>query len=429
MPAVPPPDTGPAPNPQRGPARYLIGRYRLDRPLGRGAMGTIWSAYDESLDRWVAIKEVTAPPGTPTSEAQQVAARATREARAIASIADPHVVTVFDLLDVSGTPAIVMELLDAKSVAELLTELGPLGESAAATIGFAVTSALMAAHAAGVTHRDVKPGNVLLCRDGRVKLTDFGIARSTWEHTLTATGLLLGSPAYISPEVAAGEAASAASDAWGLGALLYACVEGVPPFDAGDPLRTLTSVVQDPVPRPRHAGRLTALIGSLMQKDPRRRMPLAHVHRILFSLADDPTAARLVTRAWGSLLVPGSRSRRPRPRPTMHDDAQRRASLAQSRRAVPPVQRVEQSDGGTAPAPAPAGDAPALPPPPWAAGSSASLRALPAQGVGGSRSNSTRLLAVGIAVAALAAGFFGARLVAGPSDHSAPPALTAITPG
>lgn len=391
-------------------------------------MGTVWEAHDEWLDRWVAIKRVTAPSSLPRSELDQIRTRAFREARAIASVADPHVVTVHDLLEDADGPAIVMELLESVSIAEVLSNGGPLTESQTVCIGIAVTSALMAAHGAGVTHRDVKPGNVLLCRDGRVKLTDFGIARSAAEQTLTATGLLLGSPAYIAPEVASGKPATPSADIWGLGALLFACLEGRPPYDAGDPLRTLTAVVQDPVPPFPHAGRLTALLGSLLQKDPRRRMALGHAHRLLSSLNTDPTGGSMVVRVWGSPAIPGHTSRRrPTDRPGQRPPPQQRpaaqyASGPQPRPPNPPAPRpapqpppIPRRDQTSAPArPAPAREE--LPPPPWATGavgstSAAELAPLPTRLEPRivPRSRRTKALAVTLAVVLGLAGFLGAR--------------------
>ena len=190
----------------------------------------------------------------PASEVDQLAQRTMREARAVASVSDPHVVTIFDMLSLPHGPAIVMELLTARSLSEILNVDGPMTDSDAATVGLSVASGLLAAHSAGITHRDVKPGNVLICADGRIKLTDFGIARSTGEQSITATGLLLGSPAYISPEVASGRPANAQSDAWGLGAMLFACVQGVPPFDKGTALATLTRWSRTRCPRTRSQG-------------------------------------------------------------------------------------------------------------------------------------------------------------------------------
>ena len=274
--------------------RTIAGRYRLDRILGTGSMGTVWAASDEVLRRRVAIKEIYLPAGAGHHEAALLRERTLREARAIAALSHPNVITLYDILTLPSGPVIVMEMLAARSLGEVLKEVGPLTIGQAATVGLAVASGLSAAHAAGITHRDVKPGNVLIGGDGRIKLTDFGIARSADENPLTATGLLLGSPAYIAPEVASGETAGPPADAWGLGALLFACVEGMPPYDRGSPVATLMAVVSDPVPVPEHAGPLTPLIRGLMVKEPIQRLNLRQARAGLRPLADDPVETRLV---------------------------------------------------------------------------------------------------------------------------------------
>jgi len=271
----------------------LAGRYRLDSVIGRGSMGTVWAATDQVLQRHVAIKEIDFPPGTPAGERRQLEERTLREARAIAALSNPYVITLFDILTVPTGPVIVMELLHARSLADILRRVGRLPDGQAATIGVAVASGLLAAHAAGITHRDVKPANVLICDDGRIKLTDFGIARSSAENTMTATGLLLGSPAYIAPEVAGGTSAGPVSDAWSLGGLLFACVEGRPPFDQGTAIATLTSVVKDPVPPHPYAGRLGAVVSGLLVKTPQLRMRIDKALQIMRGIADDPSGTYL----------------------------------------------------------------------------------------------------------------------------------------
>ncbi|MDQ3760550.1 MAG: serine/threonine protein kinase [Actinomycetota bacterium] len=243
-------------------------------------MGTVWSAHDEVLGRLVAIKEVLLPPGIPDAEADALRERSLREARAIAALSHPNVVTLYDVAREGAAPFVVMELVASRSLAELLLD-GALPPQRVVSIGAAVAAALQAAHAAGITHRDVKPGNVLVAHDGRIKLTDFGIARNTADQTLTATGLMLGSPAYIAPEIASGGPVNPASDLWGLGATLFAAVEGRPPYDAGTPMATVASVVQDEVPRPSCSGPLAEVISGLMVKDPARRMPLSRVRQLL----------------------------------------------------------------------------------------------------------------------------------------------------
>ncbi len=265
--------TNPAP-------RLVAGRYRLGAVLGRGTMGTVWSAHDEVLGRAVAVKEVLLAPGIPDGEADALRERTLREARTIAALSHPNVVTLYDVAREDAAPFVVMELVASRSLAELLQE-GPLPPRRVIAVGAAVAAALQAAHAAGITHRDVKPGNVLMAHDGRIKLTDFGIARNPADQTLTATGLMLGSPAYIAPEIASGGPVNPAADLWGLGATLFAAVEGRPPYDAGTAMATVASVVQDEVPQPSCSGPLAEVINGLMIKDPTRRMPLSQVRRLL----------------------------------------------------------------------------------------------------------------------------------------------------
>ncbi|MGH3753076.1 MAG: serine/threonine-protein kinase [Pseudonocardiaceae bacterium] len=260
--------------------RLVAGRYRLGEVLGRGTMGTVWSAHDEVLGRPVAVKEVLLPPGIPDAEADALRERTMREARTIAALSHPNVVTLYDVAREGAAPFVVMELVASRSLAELLVA-GALPPHRVVAIGAAVAAALQAAHAAGITHRDVKPGNVLVAHDGRIKLTDFGIARNAADQTLTATGLMLGSPAYIAPEIATGRPVTPAADLWGLGATLFAAVEGRPPYDAGTAMATVVSVVQGEVPRSSCSGPLAKVISGLMVKDPARRMPLWQVRQLL----------------------------------------------------------------------------------------------------------------------------------------------------
>jgi tRNA A-37 threonylcarbamoyl transferase component Bud32 len=254
--------------------RVVAGRYRLRSVLGSGSMGTVWSAYDDFLQRPVAVKEVRLPHGVPETQAAELRERTLREARAIAVLSHPNVIILHDVARENGEPFVVMELLPSHSLAALLRDNERLTIEQAAAVADAVAAALDAAHAAGITHRDVKPGNVLVAGDGRIKLTDFGIARNVAEATMTKTGMMLGSPAYIAPEVASGGAVTPAADLWGLGATLFAAVEGAPPYDAdGDPLETVGRVVHGDVPRPR-PGPLSPLIEGLMAKEPRDRMSL-----------------------------------------------------------------------------------------------------------------------------------------------------------
>jgi serine/threonine protein kinase len=251
--------------------RTVGARYTLQSSVGSGGMGTVWRAFDELLRREVAVKEVLLPPGIPAPERSVLCERTLREARAAAALNHPSVIRVYDVVNDGDRPWIVMELLDAASLADTLRDEGPLAYDRVAEIGLAVLGALEAAHRVGVLHRDVKPGNVLLGTDGRVTLTDFGVARSPNESPLTSTGLLLGSPQYIAPERARGRPFGPSSDLFSLGATLYTAVEGRPPFDRGDPLPTMTAVVVEPPDQMAFAGPLMPVLLGLLEKDPQQR--------------------------------------------------------------------------------------------------------------------------------------------------------------
>jgi len=330
--------------------RVLSGRYRLDSIIGKGSMGTVWSATDQVLHRQVAIKEIDFPPGTPAAERAQLEHRTLREARAIAALSNPYVITLFDILTLDNGPVIVMELLHSRSLAEILRKVGRLPDGQAATVGVAVASGLLAAHSAGITHRDVKPGNVLICDDGRIKLTDFGIARSSADPAMTATGLLLGSPAYIAPEVANGVPAGPISDAWSLGGLLFACVEGRPPFDQGTAIATLTSVVKDPVPAHPHAGRLGAVVSGLLVKTPNLRMRIDRALTIMRGVADDPSGTNLsaIARIPRDGATAGAKHSAPRPTEQSAGSQHPRGSAS---RSSPPALSKPPSSGPPSSAP------------------------------------------------------------------------------
>ncbi len=253
------------------PGRIIGERYALLGAVGAGGMGTVWRAHDKLLRRDVAVKEVLLPPGVPRAERQMLCERTLREARAAASLNNPAVVRIYDVVEEDDRPWIVMELVAARSLAEIINDTGPLQPHLVADVGMQVLGALEAAHAAGILHRDVKPGNILLSDDGRATLTDFGVARASGDSALTSTGLLLGSPAYIPPERARGRPAVPASDLWSLGATLYAAVEGRPPYDKGDPLHTLTAIVSDPPPPFTLAGPLRPVLTGLLDKEPEHR--------------------------------------------------------------------------------------------------------------------------------------------------------------
>ncbi|MFD9333267.1 serine/threonine-protein kinase [Streptomyces sp. NPDC060028] len=259
--------------------RQLIGgRFELIAPLGSGGMGTVWRARDIALHREVALKEVR-PPDPATAAAQpaladQLRARAVREARALARLAHPHVVTIHHIVEpadgAEGHPWIVMELVRGGSLYDRLAS-GPMPVAEVLRLGLDVLSALRAAHAEGVLHRDVKPANVLLRPDGSAVLTDFGIAALHGSTALTSTGVLIGSPEYIAPERVRGEEGLAASDLWSLGMLLYVAAEGVHPLRRATSLATVVAVLDEPIPAPVRAGPLGPVLERLLVRDPGAR--------------------------------------------------------------------------------------------------------------------------------------------------------------
>jgi serine/threonine protein kinase len=259
-------------SPDPNPERLVAGRYRLLSALGEGGMGTVWRARDEVLHREVAVKEVRAPAGLPAAKVALMYTRLEREAWAAARITARNVVTIHDVVTDGGRPWIVMELVRGQSLADLLTSQGALVPREAARIGTEVLAALRAAHDAGVLHRDVKPANVLLSDDGRVVLTDFGIAMVEGDTALTMTGEVVGSPEYLAPERALGRTTGPASDLWSLGVLLYTAVQGRSPFRQDNALTTLRAVVDDEPPAPHRAGPLAPVIEGLLRKDPAERV-------------------------------------------------------------------------------------------------------------------------------------------------------------
>ncbi|MCW2939727.1 MAG: serine/threonine protein kinase, partial [Actinomycetia bacterium] len=184
--------------------RLIARRYRLGETVGRGGMGTVFAAHDELLGRDVAVKEVVLPFGLTDEERETQYKRTFREARTAARLGHPGVVTVYDVVEEDGRPWIVMELIQTRNLDQVIKQDGPLHWGRAASIGRQMLGALHAAHEAGVQHRDVKPSNVLLAEGDRAVITDFGIAHATGDVTLTTTGLVMGSPAYIAPERARG---------------------------------------------------------------------------------------------------------------------------------------------------------------------------------------------------------------------------------
>ncbi|MFF8676577.1 protein kinase [Streptomyces sp. NPDC015237] len=269
-------------------ARLLAGRYRLGDVLGRGGMGTVWRAQDETLGRTVAVKELRFPGNIDEEEKRRLITRTLREAKAIARIRNNGAVTVYDVVEEDDRPWIVMELVEGKSLAEAIREDGLLEPKRAAEVGLAVLDVLRSAHREGILHRDVKPSNVLIAEDGRVVLTDFGIAQVEGDPSITSTGMLVGAPSYISPERARGHKPGPAADLWSLGGLLYAAVEGTPPYDKGSAIATLTAVMTENLEEPKNAGPLRDVIYGLLNKDPAHRLDDAGARAMLIKVIHAP---------------------------------------------------------------------------------------------------------------------------------------------
>ncbi|WP_405149786.1 protein kinase [Sphaerisporangium sp. NBC_01403] len=288
--------------------RLVAGRYRLVEPLGRGGMGVVWRAVDELLGREVAVKELHCINGLTGPEREMFTTRTFREARAAGRLSHPGVAAVYDVFEESGHPWIVMQLVPSRTLASILAEEGPLQPRRVAEIGAQVLAALRAAHAAGVLHRDVKPDNVLITGDGDAVLTDFGIATLDDDSPMTRTGVLMGTPAFISPERAAGGQAEPVSDLWSLGVTLFLAVEGRSPFHRSHALATLAAVMyQEPEPFTL-AGALAPVIEGLLVKDPEARMTADEAARRLSAVASGQAAEPFQT-ARGSTVPPAPQGR------------------------------------------------------------------------------------------------------------------------
>ncbi len=293
-----------------GTGRLVAGRYRLQGPVGRGAMGIVWRGRDELLHRDVAVKQVqitaltvpsrgatprTPQPG-PGDEAELAYQRTLREARAAARLSHPAVVTVFDVVEEEGSPWIIMEFIDGRSLEQVIAEDGPLPPLHAAELGTRLLDALDTAHAAGVLHRDVKPSNVLIAADGRAVLTDFGIATFAEDPGITQVGMVVGTPGFTAPERVRGGSATPASDLWSLGATLYAAVEGRGPFERpGGSMAIIAGVAAEDAPRAPSAGPLAPVIDALLSRDPARRPDAAGTGAMLADAVAAGTATRPVT--------------------------------------------------------------------------------------------------------------------------------------
>lgn len=259
----------------------LAGRYRLDAVLGDGGMGRVWRAHDETLGRDVAVKEVVFPAHLTERERDALCERTMREAQVTAQLNHPAIVTTYDAVSEGDRPFVVMELVPSVNLSEHIERYGPLEPRSVQHIGLTVLDALATAHRQGVVHRDVKPSNILLADDGRVLLGDFGIAVRDSDPGLTTTGLLIGSPTYMSPERLRGERAGAPGDVWALGATLYAALEGHPPFRADTTMGTITAVLNDDVAPPHPRGPLADAVAGMLVKDPQRRLTLDQAREML----------------------------------------------------------------------------------------------------------------------------------------------------
>ena len=271
--------------------QIIAGRYRLAERLGGGGMGVVWQAHDERLRRTVAVKQVILPPSLDDARLEEIRRRTMREGRIAAKLHHPQLITVYDVIEDDGRPYLVMEYLPSTSLAKLLAENDPLQPEEAARIGTQAASALAAAHAAGVVHRDVKPGNVLVGDNGTVKITDFGVSRVVEDVAGTATGTFVGTPAYLAPEVAQGKDVTFASDVYSLGATLYKAVEGATPAGSSDnPMLVLHRIASGSLNPPTKAGPLTDLLRRMLSTDPDQRPTMDEARVELEVIAAGKTA-------------------------------------------------------------------------------------------------------------------------------------------
>ncbi len=253
-------------------SQLIAGRYQVLRSIGRGGMGTVWLCRDEVLGREVAVKQIGALPGESATETK----RAMREARSAAALNHPNAVAVYDVVDHDGRPWLVMEYVEGQTLADEIAHDGQLSPQRVADIGAQLAGALARAHERRIVHRDIKPGNVLIDKAGRPKISDFGIARGHGDDQLTQIGFITGTPGYLSPELARGGDPHSASDVWALGATLYTAVEGQAPYEPRSNPIALLRVIATERPRPMtHAGALAPAIDAMMHEDPARRWDMA----------------------------------------------------------------------------------------------------------------------------------------------------------
>ncbi|MEU6425253.1 protein kinase [Microbispora sp. NPDC046973] len=349
----------------RAEGRLVGGRYQLMEPIGRGGMGVVWRAHDQLLDRAVAVKEVRYDSAM-GDELSDLNRRTMREARAAGRLTHPNVVVVHDVIEEDDRPWIIMQLVPSRSLGQVIREDGPLSPERTVEIGLQILDALRAAHRQGVLHRDVKPENVLLTDDGRVVLTDFGIARLEADSTMTRTGLV-GTPAFIAPERLRGEAAQRESDLWSLGATLYTAVEGKPPHDRGMAMATMHAVLNDDPAPPRRAGALGPVLLRMLAKEPVDRPGYDELTRLLKRVSRElsPPASRPVAAPAepaepaaprpATPETPASRqgkaSRGAAPYPPVSPPPVSPAPMSPARPDEPPAERDEAAGAGRAPAP------------------------------------------------------------------------------
>ncbi|WP_246281767.1 serine/threonine-protein kinase [Fodinicola acaciae] len=266
--------------------RLVADRYRLRKWIGSGSMGEVWQALDERLNRIVAAKQLLLPVGLSEADAEILRQRSFREGRIAARLHHPNAIAVYDVASDGGRPVLVMEYLPSRSLAEVIDEDGPLPPERVADIGAQAADALAAAHRVGIVHRDVKPANILLGDDGTTKITDFGISRANGDVTVTKTGVLTGTPAYLSPEAARGQPTGPPSDVFALGATLFAGVEGEPPFGRDDNTMALLHLIATGrINQPHKAGRLGPALLRMLSDNPENRPTMAEVAKELAALA------------------------------------------------------------------------------------------------------------------------------------------------
>jgi serine/threonine protein kinase len=315
------------------PEALLAGRYRLLDRVGSGGMGVVWEGWDERLERRVALKQLFRQSGASTSEAELANQRAMREARLSARLQHPHAVSVFDAVEQDGQLWLIMQFVPSITLAAVLQEGGPLELKEAAKMGAEVASALAAAHAVNIVHRDVKPGNILIAEDGSALISDFGIARALGDATLTSSGMIHGTPAYLAPEVGQGNEANFASDVFSLGSTLYTALEGSPPFGTDDnTMALLHRVASGQFSPPQRSGALTPLIMDMLALDPNARPSMGAVAESLARLAVQGRAVDIETQQATRPLPPATPASLTEPAPPVQDhppvQSKRRRGLA-----------------------------------------------------------------------------------------------------